>query len=62
MRAAQEIGRILISLMLLVMAGFLFWCSMRTSDIGTAKGMGDTAGVIIGGNLTYWLAPRVQAQ
>jgi divalent metal cation (Fe/Co/Zn/Cd) transporter len=56
-RDIEEIGRILVSLVLLLMAGFLFWNSLKCLDVGTAKGMGDLGSSIITLVGYYWLAP-----
>jgi hypothetical protein len=60
MGKADAIGRIVISLILLVMAGFILGCSMRSTDVGEAKAMIGISSGIISGNMTFWLAPRVQ--
>jgi hypothetical protein len=58
MRLAEEIGRLLISLMFAVMAGLLCWWSMKAYDAELGKaGMG-LAGVIYGNLSMYWLVPR----
>lgn len=60
MQTINEIGRIIISMILLVIASFLFWCSLKsTTDIGSSKAMGDIASAIISAILVYWLAPRI---
>jgi hypothetical protein len=58
MRLAEEIGRILISLMFAVMAALLCCWSMKSADAELGKaGMG-LAGMIFGDLSMYWLVPR----
>jgi len=52
---AQEIGRILVSLVLLIIAGFLFYFGFKFPEPAQALGAGAMAGTIIGAEITYWL-------
>ena len=53
-----EISRILVSLVLLGMAIFLYCCGLQSPETAMQLGMTNTASVIIGANLTYWLKPE----
>ena len=53
----KEIGRILISLCLLVLAGLLFRWGVEFPEPAQALGAGAVGGTIIGALLTYWLKP-----
>ncbi len=50
-----EISRILISVALLGIAVFLYCCGVNNPETAGQLGMTNTASVIIGANLTYWL-------
>jgi multisubunit Na+/H+ antiporter MnhB subunit len=50
-----EISRILVSLLLLGMATFLYACGLHAPEAAMQLGMTNTASVIVGANLTYWL-------
>jgi hypothetical protein len=52
-----EIGRILISLALLTVAGGLLYVGLKFPEPAQALGAGTLAGTIIGAELTYWLRP-----
>jgi hypothetical protein len=51
----REIGRILISLCLLALAGFLFYCGVNFPEPAQALGAGALGGTIVGATLAYWL-------
>ena len=53
----QEIGRILVSLSLLVLAGLLYWMGVGSPEKVAALGMTNVASAIVGATLTYWLKP-----
>jgi hypothetical protein len=53
----QEIARVLVSLVLLVLAGFLYWCGFHSADVDFKLGASNIATAIIFANLTYWLRP-----
>lgn len=53
----QEIGRILISLCLLAIAGCLFYFGFKFPEPAQSLGAGGIGGTIIGAILTYWLKP-----
>jgi hypothetical protein len=53
----REIGRILISLCLLLLAGLLFYWGVNFPEPAQALGAGALGGTIIGALLTYWLKP-----
>ena len=53
----REIGRILVSLTLLALAGFLLFMGVNSPEAAQALGFGTIAGLIIGSILTYWLKP-----
>lgn len=53
----KEIGRILVSLGLLGLAAFLFYCGVNFPEPAQALGAGAVGGTIIGAILTYWLKP-----
>ena len=53
----QEIARILVSLVLIVLAGFLYWCGFHSTDPDFKLGASNIATAIIFANLTYWLRP-----
>jgi divalent metal cation (Fe/Co/Zn/Cd) transporter len=60
-RDIEEIGRLFISLGLLCMAGFMIWCSLKsTANPDVAKMMDGFVGTIIGSLTTYWLTPPRQ--
>jgi hypothetical protein len=50
-----EISRILVSLTFLGMAIFLYVCGLHSPEVAMQLGMSNTASVIVGANLTYWL-------
>lgn len=53
----REIGRILISLLLLGLVGFLYWMGFQSVEAALKLGMTNLASVILGAELTYWLKP-----
>jgi len=53
----NEIGRIIISLVLLGLAGLLYWLGFRSVEAALQLGATNAASVIIGGEITYWLKP-----
>jgi hypothetical protein len=53
----KEIGRILVSVILLALAGFLFYCGVNFPEPAQALGAVAVGGTIIGAILTYWLKP-----
>jgi hypothetical protein len=53
----QEIARVLVSLVLIVLAGFLYWCGFHSIDADFKLGASNIATAIIVANLTYWLRP-----
>lgn len=53
----REIGRILVSLLLLVLVGFLYWMGFGSVEAALKLGMTNLASVILGAELTYWLKP-----
>jgi hypothetical protein len=54
---ALAIIRGLISVLLLVLSGFLFFLAAESSTADAAIGFSGPGGVIIGGVVTYWLTP-----
>lgn len=54
---ASEIGRILVSLILLALAGFLFYLGFTMPEPAGALGVGAIGGTIIGAEIAYWLKP-----
>lgn len=53
----DAICRLLVSLLLIVVAGFLYWCAFHTTDVDVKVGASNIATAIFMGNLTYWLRP-----
>jgi len=53
----REIGRIVVALVLLIIAGFLFYFGFKFPEPAQALGAGATAGTIIGAEIVYWLKP-----
>jgi len=53
----QELARVLISLVLIVLAGFLYWCGFHSIDADFKLGASNIATAIIVANLGYWLRP-----
>jgi len=53
----REIGRLIISLCLLALAGGLFYLGFKFPEPAQALGAGALGGTIIGAILTYWLKP-----
>ena len=53
----EELGRILISVLLLGFAGYLFFAGFKAPEVSTALGAGAMAGTIIGAIVMYWLKP-----
>lgn len=53
----REIGRILVSLLLLVLAGFLFYFGLQSAQAAQALGIGAVGGSIVSAVLMYWLKP-----
>lgn len=53
----KEIGRILVSLCLLALAGGLFYFGFKFPEPAQALGAGAVGGTIVGAILTYWLKP-----
>ena len=51
----REISRLLISLALIGLAGYLFYEGVRCEAKEMAIVLTDTASFIIGGNVVYWL-------
>lgn len=51
----KEVSRILVSLTLLGIAVFLYCCGVHSPETAAQLGMTNTASVIVGANLTYWL-------
>lgn len=56
---AREFGRILISVILLAIATYLFYEGCRAPTREMAIALTDVGSGIITGNLVYWLAPAV---
>lgn len=56
-RMIQEIGRILVSLSLLVLAGLLYWLGFSGPEKAAAMGMTNVGSAIVGATITYWLKP-----
>lgn len=54
---ARELGRILISVILLAIATYLFYEGCKSPSREMAVALTDVASGIITGNLVYWLAP-----
>jgi hypothetical protein len=50
-----EVSRILVSLTFLGMAVFLYACGLHSPEAAMQLGMSNTASVIVGANITYWL-------
>ncbi len=53
----REIGRIVISVLLLGFAGFLFYFAFTIPEPAAAAGAGTLGGTIVGAEITYWLKP-----
>lgn len=53
----REIGRILISLLFLILVGFLYKEGLAAPEEAVKLGMSNIASVIVGAELTYWLKP-----
>ncbi len=53
----REIGRILVSLAMLALAGFLLFLGLQAPEAAQALGFGTIGGLIVGSILTYWLKP-----
>lgn len=53
----REIGRILVSLLLVVLAGFLYWLGFGSADIALKLGATNVATMILTGVIAYWLKP-----
>lgn len=53
----REIGRILVSALLLALCGFLYWVGIKAPEVATTLEMTNVASAIVGGLLTYWLKP-----
>ena len=51
----KEIGRILVSLFLLILAGGLFYIGFKFPEPAQSLGVGALGGTIVGAILTYWL-------
>jgi hypothetical protein len=53
----REIGRIVISILLLGLAGFLLYLGFSMPEPAQALGVGAISGAIIGAEIAYWLKP-----
>ncbi len=53
----REIGRIVISLVLLGIVGLLYWLGFNSAEVALKLGATNLASVIIGAEITYWLKP-----
>tara|TARA_Y100000310_G_scaffold338319_2_gene427633 strand:+ start:856 stop:1026 length:171 start_codon:yes stop_codon:yes gene_type:complete len=51
----REIGRILITLVLLAIAGSLLFAGLKFPEPTQALGTGALAGTVLGAVITYWL-------
>ena len=57
-REIREIGRILISLVLLGLTVVLYYWGFSAPDVALKVGMTNTASVILGALIAYWFPPR----
>jgi hypothetical protein len=53
----DEICRLVISVLLVVVAGFLYWCAFHYTEVDTKIAASNIATAIFMANLTYWLRP-----
>jgi hypothetical protein len=53
----DAICRLLVSFVLLVLAGFLYWCGFHSIDTDFKLGASNIATAIIVANIGYWLRP-----
>ena len=53
----DEICRLVVSLLLIVLVGFLYWCGFHSADAEFKLGATNVASVILTANVTYWLRP-----
>ena len=54
---SKEIGRLLMSGVLMGMAGYLYHLGFGAPDLGVTMGATNVASAIISANLVYWLKP-----
>jgi len=52
-----EICRLVVSVLLIVVAGFLYWSAFGSADADTKLAASNIATAIFMGCLTYWLRP-----
>jgi divalent metal cation (Fe/Co/Zn/Cd) transporter len=53
----EAISRLVVSVLLIVVAGFLYWCAFHYTEVDTKIAASNIATAIFMGNLTYWLRP-----
>lgn len=53
----NEIGKIIVSIVLLGLVGFLYSLGFSAAEVALKLGATNTASLIIGAELVYWLKP-----
>ena len=53
----REIGRIVVSLVLIGLAGFLYWLGFGSAEVALKLGATNIASVILTAITLYWLKP-----
>ena len=53
----DAICRLVVSVLLIVLAGFLYWCGFHSMDAEFKLGATNVASVILTANVSYWLRP-----
>ena len=56
----KELGRLLVSLSLIAIAGGLYWCAWGDPDVGIKLGFSNTATGMITAISMYWLKPEAR--
>lgn len=57
-----EICRLVVSVLLIVVAGFLYWCGFDAADEAVKIGATNIASVILTATVTYWLRPTTETK
>lgn len=56
----DAICRLVVSVLLIVLAGFLYWSGFHSADEAVKLGATNVASVILTANVTYWLRPSTE--
>lgn len=58
----DAICRLVVSVLLIVLAGFLYWCGFHSTDAEFKLGASNLATAILVANIGYWLRPSMETK